>query len=126
LSGLFASAAQFRLWQRRLTAAVVELDVKQLSASHVNLDTAVGLSLSGRGDDRWKSDDRGCPDASSNVALSPAFNTDGSYGADANTDSVRPEANHRAGRNVAAEQLNMGRAVARWRLEAQREALINS
>jgi hypothetical protein len=125
LSSLFASAAQFRLWERRLPAAVVELDVKQLPVSYVNLDTAVGLSLSGRGDDRWKPDDRGRSDASSNIALSPTFNTDGSYGADANTDSVRPEANHRAGSNVAAEQLNMGRAATRWRLEAQHEALIN-
>jgi hypothetical protein len=116
LSGLFASAAQFRLWQRRLAAAVVELDVKQLPVSYVNFDTAVGLSLSGRGDDRWKPDNRGCSDTSSNVALSPAFNADGSYGADANTDSVRLEANHRAGSNVTAEQLNMGRAAARWRL----------
>jgi hypothetical protein len=94
-------SAELVLLNRRSTAAVVELDVEQLAGSDINLHAAVGRGPCRDGDDSREIGYRCGLNACSEIGLAPALNPSRSDCADTDTDCVRLEAKHRAGRDFA-------------------------
>ena len=99
----FGSSAEFVLLNRRLTATVVELDIEQLAGSDINLHAAVGRGPCGDGDDSREIGYRCGLNACSEIGLAPALNPSRGDRADTDTDCIRLEAEHRAGRDSASK-----------------------
>jgi len=79
--GTLSAGAQLALRDRRISAAIAELDVQKLSGRNVDFDTAVlGGSLWYR-DNRWEASNARAADSSLKVSLRPAFDSDGCHDA---------------------------------------------
>jgi hypothetical protein len=97
------SSAEFVLLNRRLTSTVVELDIEQLAGCDVNLDAAVGRGPCGDGDNSRKIRYRCGSHTRSEIGLAPALDPSRGDRADTDTDCIRLETKHRAGRDSASK-----------------------
>jgi hypothetical protein len=84
--------AEFLLRDRRLSAAIAELHIKDLSSGHVDLDAAVVAESSRCRDKSRKVIDHDRFNGGGDVALLPAFNTDTRYRTDTEDNGIRIEA----------------------------------